>query len=340
MQNRFLVSVSVSVSAFLAFATMSLSQLTLLAICTLAISQAESAAQAPIDPTRLGEGVRPLEVPTLWDQEKPVALGLADENSFAPTSPGDDDIGQQLILKDSPRDRWWSAQLDSFTYWTDNPANLSAGAEEDVFWGSQLRLTFQPRLLPRLYGDLSVSQQLYRYDKFDILDYEFFESGVGLIYVEPRLWNSILFAQGLYSRMTTDDFGDKVYDSFSLRAGIQKTILFDRRNSLNLSLMADFDLETDVSQLDRYEFIGDVGYSFKIMRDLVLSASYRFTWFDYREADRADALHLMGLNLTWSPRKWLDVYLATTYSINESDVEAFDYETANAGGGAGVRIRF
>jgi hypothetical protein len=310
------------------------------AICTLAIFQVESMMAQTLDPTRLGEGVRPLNVPGLLDQEKPIALGLEDENPFAPASPGDDDSGQQLILKDSPRERWWSAQFDSFAYWTDNPANLPTGGEEDVFWGSQLRLGAQPRLMNRLYADLSVSQQVYRYDEFDFLDYEFFETSLGLIYVEPRLWNSILFAQARYSRMTTDDFGEDVFNSFSLRGGIQKSILFDRRNSLYLNLMGDFDLDTDVRQLDRFEYIADLGYSFKIMRDLVVSASYRFTWFDYRKVDRADALHLIGANLTWSPRKWIDIYLAGTFSINESNVDVFDYEAANVGGGAGVRIRF
>jgi hypothetical protein len=310
-----------------------------LAAGAMAIFAAKSLAQAP-DPTRLGEGVRPLEVPSLLNQEKPISLGLEDENPFAPPTAGDEDIGQQLILKDVPRERWWSAQLDTFSYWTDNPANLSTGGEDDVFWGTQLRFGVQPRLRNRLYADLSVSQQIYRYDKFDFLDYEFFEASLGFIYLEPRLWNSLLFAQGRYSRMTTDEFGEDVFNSYSLRGGLQKSILFDRRNSLHLNLMADFDLDTDVGQLDRFEYIADVGYTFKLMRDLVFSASYRFTWFDYREVDRADALHLIGANLTWSPRKWIDVYIAGTYGINESDVDVFDYEAANLGGGAGVRIRF
>jgi hypothetical protein len=293
-----------------------------------------------VDPTRLGEGVRPLAVPSLLDPQNPGALGLEDDNAFAPASPGDDDIGQQLILKDSARERWLSAQLDTFAYWTDNPANLSQGGEDDVFWGTQISLGVQPRLRNRLYADAAISQQIYRYDEFDVLDYEFFEASLGLIHLEPRLWNAILFAQGRYGHMTNDDFGQDVLNSFSLRAGIQKTVLFDRRNSLQLSLMGDWDLDTDVDQLDRSEYIADVSYRYKIMRDLIFSASCRFTWFDYQKVDRSDALNLMGANLTWSPRKWLDVYVACTFSINESNVNVFDYEAANVGGGAGVRIRF
>jgi hypothetical protein len=292
------------------------------------------------DPTRLGEATRPLSVPSLLDDAPAGTLGLEDENAFAPESPGDTDIGQQLILKETPRHRWLSAQADSFFYWTDNPANLSEGERDDVFWGGRASLLAQPRITNKLYGDALVSQQIYRYDRFDILDYEFFEASLGVIYIEPRLWNSIFFAQGYFNRMTTDNFDEEIVNSWSVRAGVQKSFLFDRRNSLHINLMGDWDVDTDVDSLDRFESIADVGYTFKIMRDLVLNASYRFTWFDYRETGRSDALNLFGLSLTWSPRPWLDVYAAASYAINESDVSVFDYEAATVGGGAGLRIRF
>jgi hypothetical protein len=298
-------------------------------------------AQQP-DPSRLGYAARPLSVPSLLDDQGDSSSGLSleEENPFAPVTPGDDDIGQQLVLKEAPKNRWMSATADAFLYWTDNPANLSEGGDDDVFWGGRVSLTAQPRLARNLYGDILVSQQIYRYDRFDVLDYEFFEASAGVIYVEPRLMDSILYIQGYFNRMTTDDFSEDIVNSFSVRAGIQKTILFDRKNSLHVNLMGDWDVDTDEEALDRFEYVADLGYSFKIMRDLVLGASYRFTWFDYREVDRADGLSLLGLNLTWSPRKWIDIYAAASYSFNESDVDVFDYEAATAGGGAGVRIRF
>jgi hypothetical protein len=294
------------------------------------------------DPSRLGYAARPLSVPSLHDDpaEKPVGLGLEDENPFAPESPGDEDIGQQLILKEAPKDRWMSAQVDTFLYGTDNPANLSEGGEDDFFWGGRVSLTAQPRLGRNLYGDLLVSQQIYRYDRFSVLDYEFFEASAGVIYVEPRLLDSIFYIQGHFARMTTDDFGEDILNSWSVRAGVQKTILFDRKNSLHVNLMGDWDVDTDEPALERFEYVADLAYNYKIMRTLVLGLSYRFTWFDYQEVDRADALNLLGLNLTWSPRKWIDLYAAATYSFNDSDVDVFDYEAATVGGGAGLRIRF
>lgn len=311
----------------------------LLAACALVFTLAPGSAQT-VDPTRFGEGIRPLSVPNLLAEDGSAQEGLQDENDFAPESPGDNDIGQQLILKDSERERWLSAQMDSFMFWSDNAANLSRGEEEDVFWGSQISVGAQPRLGERLYADAFISQQIYRYDKNDLLDYEYLQASLGLIYLEPRLWNSMLFAQFQYGRTTTDDFSQKILNSYSFLAGIQKTVIFDRRNSLYMNLMGDWDLDADVDQLANSQYIADFSYRFKIMRDLILSASYRFTWFDYQEVDRSDALNTMGVFLTWMPKKWLNVYAGSSFNINESDVDAFDYQTTNLGGGVGIHFRF
>jgi hypothetical protein len=305
----------------------------------LALTLAPGSAQT-VDPTRLGEGIRPLSVPRLDDEESADSYGLEDENAFAPESPGDDDIGQQMILKDSERERWLSAQVDTFAFWTDNPANLSEGEEDDVFWGSQISIGAQPRLGERLHLDAFISQQIYRYDENDLLDYEYLQAGLGLIYMEPRLWNSMLFAQFQYGRTTNDEFGQDILNSYSFIAGIQKTVFFDRRNSLYMNLMGDWDLDADVDELKHSEYIADLSYRFKIMRDLVLSASYRFTWFDYQDVDRSDALNTMGVYLTWMPKKWLNLYAGSSFNLNESDVDAFDYQTTNLGGGLGIHFRF
>jgi len=296
-------------------------------------------AQQP-DPTRLGEGVRPLGGPRLLDGRVSDEFGVTDENDFAPESPGDDDIGQQLILKDAEKERWLNAQADTFTFWADNPANLSKGGDEDVFWGGQVSLGAQPRLAERLYLDAFVSQQMYRYDNNSFLDYEYLQASLGLIYSEPRLSDSILFLQGQFGRTTGDNFGNGSLNSFSILSGIQKTVLFDRRNSLYLNLMGDWDVASDVNNLEHAEYIADLTYRFKIMRDLVLSASYRFTLFDYYNVDRTDGLNILGLYLNYAPYKWMNVYAGGTFNLNDSNIDAFDYNATNLGGGVGIQIHF
>jgi hypothetical protein len=304
-----------------------------------AAMSSSSGAQQP-DPTRLGEGVRPLSGPRLDDGTDPGEAGVMDENDFAQESPGDDDIGQQLILKDAEKERWLTAQADTFSFWSDNPANLSKGGDEDFFWGSQVSLGAQPRIGERLHLDAFVSQQLYRYDENSFLNYEYLQASLGLIYQEPRLADSIIFLQGQYGRTTSDNVGSGGIDTFSILSGIQKTIVFDRRNSLYVNLMGDWDVASDTDGLEHAEYIADLTYRFKIMRDLVLSASYRFTWFDYYNVDRSDGLNIVGLYLNYSPYKWMNVYAGGSFNINNSNVDAFDYHSTNLGGGVGIQIHF
>ncbi|MGL4400674.1 MAG: hypothetical protein ACRCXD_12455 [Luteolibacter sp.] len=305
-----------------------------------ASAQTLDPARLGLDPTRLGEGIRPLAVPELPTRDTPTGQALEDENVFAPESPDDDDIGQQLILKDAERERWLSAQASTAVFGSDNPANLSRGAKSDVFSASQVSIAAQPRLAERLYLDAYVSQQVFRYDKYSFLDYEYLQANLGMIYLESRLWDSVLFAQGQFGRTTASDFEEDVYHNFSLLAGIQKTVVFDRRNSLYLNLMGDWDVYGNVDDFEHAEYIADISYRFKIMRDLVLSASYRFTFFDYYNVDRRDVLSVMGLFLNWSPEEWINIYAGCTFNFNESDVDVFDYNAANLGGGVGAQVRF
>jgi hypothetical protein len=143
-------------------------------------------------------------------------LGVTDENDFALESSGDDDLGQQLILKEVEKERWLNARADTFSFWAYNPANLSKGGDEDFVWGSQVSLGAQPRLGERLHLDAYVSQQMYRYDENSFLDYEYLQASLGLIYQEPCLAGSVLFLQGQYGHTTSDNFSQGVIDSFSI----------------------------------------------------------------------------------------------------------------------------
>lgn len=297
-------------------------------------------AHGQIDPSRINEPVARSSGPTIADSLNSSAVGLDEQNDFAPPSPGDSDIGQQLILKETPKSRPFRAYADAFGYWTNNAANAPSGEVSDWFWGARAGVGYQARVAKRLFVDADVQQQLFRYDRFDALDFESLDVNAGLLYVEPRLADSIFFVQFNYNRITNDDFSNGLLNSTSVRAGVQKNFLIDRRNSIALSLMGDWDMSNDVTQLERNEYIGDLTYRFKIMRDLVFSLSYRYTWFDYRNLDRGDSLHLIGASLTWSPRKWIDVYATSNFSFNNSNLDAFDYQTSLLGGGIGVKIKF
>ena len=128
--------------------------LTFLAALMLGIPLAAS-GQTLIDPSRLSESIRPNlnTQPMLRDSNGLVRGTLAEENVYAPHTPGDDDIGLQLILKRQDRIEPFSASLDSAEYFTDNAANVNKGAQRDWFYVGGVNLggvTTPPESLGRL----------------------------------------------------------------------------------------------------------------------------------------------------------------------------------------------
>ncbi len=265
---------------------------------------------------------------------------LEEENEFAPASPGDDDLGEQLILKQTPKNRPFRFFADTYWFWTDNAANVSAGKLDDMFYGASAGVAWQPRLSRKTFLDVSLTQRLTRYDEFDILDFESLEAAATLLYVEPRLANIIFFTGVMFNRITTDNFSDDLYNSTSIRVGAQKIFLINRRNSIHIGLLADWDIDTDVDPLFRHEYIGDAAWRFKVTRTLLFTLNYRFSWMDYQRFDRDDALQIAGATLSWQPKPWLEVYTNANFAFNDSSVPFFDYETTALGGGLGLRIKF
>ena len=309
-------------------------------VAALVFSTMTASAQV-LDPSRRQEAaLARVPTPTLTDSAALDQRSLEEENAFAPVSLGDDDIGEQLILKSVPKEHPLRAFADTFWLWTDNAANVPAGALEDSFYGARIGLGWQQRLTGRTYADFSASQQLVRYMDFDALDFESFEATASVIHIAPDLANTLFFGSLVFNHITGNDFSDDLYQSTSARFGAQKVFLLNRRNSIHLSVLADWGLATDVDQLFRHEYIGDIAWTHKLYRTLVFALNYRFSWMDYQRVDRQDALQFAAATLSWTPKPWLELYTTINFALNDSDVPFFDYETLSAGGGLGARIKF
>ena len=308
----------------------------LLGLCASAFAQTAPTAQ---DASRRAESTiaRPAVTP-LRDDVTMGAQSLDEQSSYAPTSAGDNDLGDQLILKEIPKNEEFRAQADAFVFWTDNAAHASAGEIEDVFYGWRVAAGWQPRITNKLFGDVSVSQDWYIYDKLEALNFESFETSAGVIYIEPQLANILFFAQYQYGRLTSD-FED-LLNAHSLRAGMQKLFLINRKNSFHMVLMADWDIETDVDEMKRHEYIFDIGYRYRLTRKTQLSLNYRYTFFDYQEVARQDCYQSLAFGISYTPWRWMELYASASYVFNDSDIAVYDYEAANVGAGLGMRVKF
>ena len=294
---------------------------------------------AGADPSRRAEAVTVMPASTTLSDD--LNLGhrsVEEENAFAPESHGDDDIGQQLILKEVPKNQPFRFQAESFLFWTDNAAHASRGIINDTFWGWRTAAQWQPQITNKLFGQVGISQDWFRYDKLSELDFETFAATAGLYYLEPRLADSLFFLQYEYQFLTHNYHS--LLNTHALRAGVQKVILIDRRNSIQVSLAALADLYADVRPLKRDEYSGDLAWRYKLTHDLTFSLGYHFTCFDYSDVNRQDYLHSLSLNVSYMPRPWLEIYMGYSYSFNNSNLSPYSYDAANAGGGVGVHVKF
>jgi hypothetical protein len=63
------------------------------------------------------------------------------EGTLVPKSPGDSDLGDQVLLKRSEKAEPFTAWIDSSLFWTDNAANVGATKAEDYFYVGGVNLT-------------------------------------------------------------------------------------------------------------------------------------------------------------------------------------------------------
>jgi len=265
---------------------------------------------------------------------------LGEENGFVSASEADDDIGQQLVLKETPKNRPFRAYTDQFALWSNNAANVATGELSDWMWGGRVGLGWQQQIASHWFADVGLTQGLYRYRRSSALDFEAMEAMASILDVEPRFWKTVFVGSFGFTRITNNNLQDSLLNSLSARLAAQRLITFDRRNSLQLALTADWDLTNDVDQVFRDEFSLDVVYRFKIMRDLAISLAYRMTYFDYRKVEREDLLHVLGATVTYSPRNWVEIYATASHALNDSNINFFDYETVSAGLGLGMKLKF
>jgi hypothetical protein len=301
-------------------------------------------AQTLPDPVRASENLpsTPTLSPAAEDSTSTSRrASLEDENQFAPDTPGDHDIGQQLILKRNEQIESFRVWLNSSAFWTSNVGNTYANELDDWFLTATAGAGWQPRISRRIFGDVYVSQNWYLYDEFDILDYQLGEAAAGVLMVMPELGNSLLHLHYIFQRVTAEIDDDAFYQSHLIRAGIQKTFLINRLNSVNIGGMASFALDTDPSVLQRHEYTALLGYNFKITRALIFNLNYRVTYYDYFNLfGRHDWYQNFGASLTWSPYKYLDLVASYNFALNRSNEGVFDYDTHLAGPSISLRFKF
>jgi Putative beta-barrel porin 2 len=317
-------------------------KLPLLSLLALSAIAQPFAAQAQTDPSRTASAVDSglLQKPLLDAEKADSYRTIHEENAFALPTPGDNDIGDQLILKRNDRSYPWRVSIDSAEFWTDNAANAKSGHVDDWFWVGGVTIGYQPRIAGRFFLDASVGQHWFLYDKTSDLNFESGEATAGLIVLLPELANSLFHVHYYYQRITQGLGDSPIYTTHDIRAGLQKTFLIDRTNSVNLGLETSFAVDAAPDALRRNEYSFLTGYNYKLKKNIILSASYRGAYYDYTDAGRHDWYHNFGAGITYRPREWVELGLSYNFTVNRSSRDQFSYESQLAGPALTLKAKF
>ena len=128
-----------------------------LLVAGVALAQLPQVDQSQLFNPPPGEQVGPSE-------ERPPSEFSA--TGLAPSSPGDSDLGEQVILKRQPKATPFIFTLNCSINYTSNIALLDRNARGDAFFLTQAALTYQYKIRDNIILDTGVSEGIFRYDKY------------------------------------------------------------------------------------------------------------------------------------------------------------------------------
>ncbi len=319
------------------FSARSTTWLQVIRACLIIGSVTTAAAQTPpisqnVDRAQLLRN----QPPTLRDQSSGNA---SSDESVAPSSPNDPDLGEQAILKRADSYKPFSIVVSAPITYTSNVALARTGEKSDTLFTPGFAVVYAPRITGALYGNFSVGQQMFYYNQFDELDFGSFDARAGLSYSIPSAHNLVLRADYAYNRLTDEDF-DEFFASHAVNVGAELPFRIGRAQQVSLGLDASFNIASFPDAPGRNDYSAFVSYAVALARDLTLNAVFRVAVRDYTEGDRLDVSEIFALGATYRLTSWLAFNVMATYAHNDSDRDVFDYDVANGGGAASVTFRF
>ena len=263
----------------------------------------------------------------------------AEDQGYAVASPNDKDLGEQQILKRQAEYKPFTFSLAVPFFYTSNVALTSRGVEDDVLLAPALAFNYQPHITGTLYGEISLVDQFFFYDRFPDLNFTSFDAVAGLAYYLPQFHNLALRARYDFNRLTDDDFYP-FFNNSSFILSAELPFRFGRAQQLALGLITEFSFASDPDPPRRNNYSVYAAYSANLSRSFFISASALIAVRDYYVGDRTDVNEILGLSANYRVRDWLTLSFLSSFAWNQSNQSVFDYSVANVGAGVGVTFRF
>lgn len=257
-----------------------------------------------------------------------------------PASPGDDDLGQQQILKKEERYRAWSAWANFNAFYTSNAALTEQNTLGDAMLVGSVGAGYQPIITGDLIANVYVQQQAYRYGTYSALDFDSLNTGAALTYIIRDFYDVAVSGGYNFNRLTPrGGYESSFYDNNTINFTLQKTHAFDRAQNVNGGLLTNINFTSPYST-QRNEYGLYASYTAQITRGLQANLYYRLSLQDYSTDGRNDLNQAVVPSFTYNFTPWCSVTASTSFGFNSSNRDGFDYDVINAGGGVNFNYRF
>lgn len=263
-----------------------------------------------------------------------------DETDRAAATPNDPDLGEQEILKRVERYQPFTASVAIPFYYTSNVALVRSGERGDFVEAPIAGFTYAPRITRTFFGEVSIEDQQFYYNKYDEFNFGSFDIRVGVAYYLPQVHNLILRAEYDYNRLTLSDSFDSFFQDHSIFLSAELPFRIGRAQQFSLGADAHLSFAADPDRPQRTEFDLYAGYNVNISRSFSLDAVGRLFIREYYEGDRTDVSELLAFSANWRVTRWFSASFVSTFAWSQSNKSVFDYDVANVGGAIAFTLKF
>ena len=264
----------------------------------------------------------------------------ADFPKFESLGSGDDAFGAQVIMKEQPRFKPFTAFAEVAAFFTNNVGLAKRSRQEDKFLIASAGAAYARPLRENVRLDAGVRSSIYRYAEYRDLDFQSVDASLGVAWTPPPLRGTELLLRYSFTDLTTAEHGFEFFKNHAVLTGAQKVFQISRAQAGYGGVNAQWSW-ADPREAGRDEYSAFAGYRVQATRHVDVDFFYRYGRFVYRAAHgRQDDNHAVSLALRYAPSEYFSISASTFAGFNRSNQSQFDYDVVTVGCALQGSIRF
>ncbi|MEO8792342.1 MAG: outer membrane beta-barrel protein [Chthoniobacteraceae bacterium] len=257
----------------------------------------------------------------------------------AVATPGDSDLGKQIILPLIERSHPWSLFASAADYYTDNVTLAKVNKQGDGYFFGEAGARYDGKLTESLSLEATIREGFFRYHGLSAQDFNSLNAGTGLYYNWKELWGITVFGRYNFEWLTDASAGRDLLANHTLSVGAQKTFALEGGNSIYVGYTSIFGFAQQ-SAAERNEHVLYAGGQAHLTKSLDADLYARLALFDYRQGTRRDMNGTAVAALTYHFNRSLSVNVSYSFVFDRSNQSRFDYDADTTGGGFAFRYDF